>query len=75
KRLTMYQMEQFLPHLPHLKHFVFQAYATAEICDGYRWQLLTSSLITFNFKFHASLVLSEQTLDSFRSTFWLEEKR
>ncbi|CAF4672248.1 unnamed protein product [Rotaria sp. Silwood1] len=48
----------------------------ADLTDGQRWQALTNSLVTFYFKFdiHICINFIEQILDSFRTSFWLEEK-
>ena len=68
--------EQFLSRLPYLKHLELKAYAFEnDIADGYQWQILAISLITFNFKFNVSLTDISDTLNSFCTSFWLEEKR
>lgn len=66
-------MEQFLPNFPHLKYLELNLSGTNDLIDGNRWQLLTSSIITFNFKFNVDSNFS--SLDSFRTSFWREEKR
>jgi hypothetical protein len=71
----MNKMEQLLLNLPRLKHLELQITISDDIADGHRWQILASSLITFNFKFNASYFHVKRTLDSFRTPFWLEEKR
>jgi hypothetical protein len=68
----MNQMEQFLPNLPHLKHLELILRGTKDLSDGYRWQKLTNSLITFNFKFGVDSNLL--SIESFRTSFWREEK-
>ena len=68
----MKQMEQFLPNLLHLKHLELVLRGTADLIDGYRWETLTRTLTTFNFKFEVDSNLLP--LDSFRTSFWLVEK-
>ena len=70
--VSMKQMEQFLPNLPHLKHLELILRGTTDLIDGYRWQTLTCSLTTFNFKFEVESNLP--SIDSFRTSFWSIEK-
>jgi hypothetical protein len=69
----MNQIEHILPNLSRLKHLQIQVEAPCDLDDGNRWQILTYSLITFNFKFRINYGY-HSTLDSFRTSFWLEEK-
>jgi len=72
----MNQMEQFLSKLPHLRHLELNSDGMLDLSDGYRWQLLSSSLITFNFKFNINFdPFGNPILDSFRTSFWLKEKQ
>jgi hypothetical protein len=71
----MNDMERFLSELPYLKHLELKSNALSDIANGYQWQNLTTSLITFHFKFNLSLTNIDVTLYSFRTPFWLEEKR
>ena len=68
-------MEQFLLSLPHLKHLELKGTLYQHMSNEYEWELLTDSLITFNFKFNILHFDIERTLDSFRTPFWLKEKR
>ncbi len=61
--------------MPQLQHLTLKAHARNDVADGYLWQILASSLITFNFKFHFLNIDTNEILDSFRTPFWLEEKR
>ncbi|CAF4832592.1 unnamed protein product [Rotaria sp. Silwood1] len=72
KFLSMNFMEQFLPKLFQLKHFEFQVDNGDDFDNGQRWEKLTKSLITFNFKFKIRYLF--ESLNSFRTSFWLEEK-
>ncbi|CAF0737185.1 unnamed protein product [Rotaria sordida] len=46
-----------------------------DIIDGHQWKYSVSHLQTFDFRFCLSHKSSEQILDSFRSSFWLEQKQ
>ncbi|CAF0984471.1 unnamed protein product [Rotaria magnacalcarata] len=48
---------------------------TKDIIDGNQWKYLVSHLQTFNFRFCLAERLDKQILDSFRSSFWLEQKK
>ncbi|CAF1028509.1 unnamed protein product [Rotaria sordida] len=65
------------PQLKSLDHLELHLRGYTDLADGQRWQTLTNSLITFNFKFniHICFDFIEQVLDSFRTLFWLEEKQ
>jgi hypothetical protein len=67
-------MEQLISNLPSLKYLELHTSGYPDLADGQQWQILTSRLITFNFKFDVSLSSDSQNLDSFRSSFWLNEK-
>jgi hypothetical protein len=71
----MSEMEQLLSQLPCLKYLELKARAKDDIANGYQWEVLTNSLITFNFKFSVSSVDISSHLSSFCTPFWLEEKR
>ncbi|CAF3674161.1 unnamed protein product [Rotaria sordida] len=45
-----------------------------DIADGNFWQVLVRSLKTFSFQFYVSHIDIQKTLDSFSTSFWLEEK-
>jgi hypothetical protein len=68
-------MGRLLSSLPRLKHLELDVSGDADLVDGQRWQTLTSGLLTFNFMFRHLPMLESPDLDSFRSPFWLEEKR
>ncbi|CAF4474520.1 unnamed protein product [Rotaria sp. Silwood2] len=46
-----------------------------DIIDGNQWKYLVSHLQTFDFHFCLADRLNKQILDSFRSSFWLTQKR
>jgi hypothetical protein len=71
----MSQMECFLSNFPYLKYVKLALKGDNDLGDGNRWQILSSSLTTFSFKFHVELTSVDETLQSFRTLFWLEEKR
>jgi hypothetical protein len=70
----MSETERVLLELPRLKHLELRARAVSDIANGNRWQVLTSSLITFHFKFNVSLLNLDHFLLSFFTPFWVEEK-
>jgi hypothetical protein len=68
-------MQQLLSQFPHLKYLELKASVLIDLADGYEWQILAMSLITFYFKFNVSYLHGDDILNSFRTPFWLEEKR
>jgi hypothetical protein len=46
-----------------------------DIIDGNQWKYSVSHLQRFDFRFYLSQIPSKQILDSFRTPFWLEQKR
>ncbi|CAF3031780.1 unnamed protein product [Rotaria sp. Silwood2] len=72
--VSMKNMEQLLGNLPSLKYLELHANGHDDLVDGQRWQMITSRLIMFNFYFSIPKDLESQDLDSFRSSFWLNEK-
>jgi hypothetical protein len=71
----MNEMKQLLLQLPRLQHLELKGRLRKDVADGYQWEVLTHSLITFNFKFTVSHVDPIRTRSSFCTPFWLEEKR
>jgi hypothetical protein len=63
-----------LSNLPRLKHLKLVASCHNDVINGQRLQIKTKCLVTFTFKFILSISLDSQDLDSFRTSFWLEEK-
>jgi len=72
--VSMDQMEQFLSNLPYLKYLELIAHCPNDFINGQRWEMLTKSLKTFNFKFYLPFDVKSDDLDSFRTSYWLEEK-
>jgi hypothetical protein len=73
--VSMNALEQMMSNLPRLQHLELIVDCINDVVDGNRWQIKTKYLVTFKFMFHLSNELESQGLDSFRSSFWLEEKR
>ncbi|CAF4160077.1 unnamed protein product, partial [Adineta steineri] len=73
--VSMNEMESFLLNLPYLKHLKLELEGDNDLANGHRWQMLTGDFITFAFKFHVEVGSVNETLQSFRTLFWLEEKR
>jgi len=71
----MAQMEQFLSKMPHLKHLKIKGKGNMDLVDGLKWQPVVSHLTTFNFDFNILSQIDNDHLDTFRSAFWLVEKR
>jgi hypothetical protein len=75
----MADLEDFLCKLPYLKYLELQITGDLfDFCDGRRWSSITKHLITFDFNFtteNAVINCPNLLIDSFRSLFWLEEKR
>jgi hypothetical protein len=72
----MAQMEQFLSKISHLKHLKIKDNWNRDLVDGLTWQSVVSHLTTFNFDFNIfSTQIDNDFLDTFRSPFWLVEKR
>jgi hypothetical protein len=70
----MNQIERLLSNLPCLTTFEFRAQVAPDLTDGQRWQMVAGHLRTLNFYLQVTLDHAEQILDSYRSSFWLEEK-
>ncbi|CAF1040550.1 unnamed protein product [Adineta steineri] len=70
----MDQMERFLPNLSHLKYLTLHIKGSVDLADGYRWQNLSKNFNIFSFKFKVNIENIEQMLNTFRTSFWLEEK-
>ncbi|CAF1607490.1 unnamed protein product [Adineta ricciae] len=69
---------QFLANFTNLMHFELKdvfGFADGSLIDGFRWQSIAQSFSTFSFKFKMKETLTERNLDSFRTRFWIEEKR
>jgi hypothetical protein len=72
----MVLIEEFLYKMPRLKHLELESRGNNDLIDGQRWESLISHLITFNFHFYLpSSIIDTNILNSFRSPFWLEQKR
>jgi len=71
----MNNIEHMISNLPHLKHLELVGNFNKDVVDGRRWQMKVHSLVTFKFMFSFLVQLESHDLDSFRSSFWLEEKR
>jgi hypothetical protein len=71
----MDDIERMLSNLPRLKYLELVANCNNDVVNGQRWQMKVKSLVTFKFMFYLSVQLQSQDLDSFRTSFWLEEKR
>jgi hypothetical protein len=67
-------MEYLLSNLPYLQHLQLELLGLQDLFDGDRWQIFTQNLITFNFKFNGHSNLHRNVLESYRTSYWIEEK-
>lgn len=67
-------MEQLIVQMPHLKHLQLKTNGRNNIFNGFRWRILTRSLITFKFEFRSKYMLTKNVLASFSTSFWIKEK-
>ncbi len=74
-QISMDQMKRFLPNLSCLTHLTMDAKGSTDLADDYRWETLSAGYVIFNFKFKFTVWNIQQMLDSFRTPFWLQEKR
>ncbi|CAF0725010.1 unnamed protein product [Adineta steineri] len=68
-------IERMMSNLPRLKHLTLTASCHNNVIDGHRLQIKMQHLITFNFRFNLFSHLESEDLNSFRTSFWLEEKQ
>jgi hypothetical protein len=72
--MSMNQMEQFLSNLPYLKYLELIVHCLTDFIDGQRWEILTKPLEKFYFKFYLPFDVKSDDLNSFQTSYWLEEK-
>ncbi|CAF3965173.1 unnamed protein product [Rotaria sp. Silwood1] len=68
------EIEKFLLNFPSLKHLELSTKIDNNFVTGHQLENLSKDLITLKFIFKITLDLIEETLDTFRTSFWLEEK-
>ncbi|CAM4983882.1 unnamed protein product [Rotaria socialis] len=68
-------MNQLMLNLPDLQHLELVTKGLLDMTDGQSWEEMTHSLLTFNFKISVCMDWIEDIVESFRTPFWLEEKR
>ncbi|UJR29523.1 hypothetical protein I4U23_010740 [Adineta vaga] len=71
-------ISQFLPKLINLKHFEIDVQNASHVPNGQQWEVLVSHLFIFDFRFtiyEKATNIYEKQFQSFRSSFWLEQKR
>ncbi|CAF1332468.1 unnamed protein product, partial [Rotaria sordida] len=72
---SMNEIEKFLLNFPCLKHLELSTRIHDNFVTGHQLEILSKDLITLKFIFKITLLHSiEETLDTFRTSFWLEEK-
>ena len=73
--------ERCVNKLDHLKRLTIEASGTLDLLDGQRWEefLVRTGLVRFHFRFRYKSFDEDQSsssfLESFRSPFWVEQKR
>jgi hypothetical protein len=76
-RISLTDIEEFLIRLANLKHLELQIKGNLnDLYNGERCSTITKKLITFDFDFKSEtniLISSQILIDSFCSSFWLEE--
>ena len=73
--MSMETVEQILAQLPYLKEFELITVGTMDLTNGHRWERLVKDFRRFNFRFWIHDLQITDVFDTFRSHFWLEEKR
>ena len=71
----MDDIEQMMANVPELQHLELHASCNKHLVNGERWRMQVKNLVTFNFKLFLLDELVSEDLDSFRTSFWVEEKR
>ncbi|CAF4338788.1 unnamed protein product [Rotaria sp. Silwood2] len=71
----MNDVEAMLSKLRHLRHLELSAVGSADLANAYRWEILSKCFVTLKFCFEIQLNSIPETLDSFRTQYWLIEKR
>ncbi|CAF3365376.1 unnamed protein product [Rotaria sp. Silwood2] len=70
----MNDMKILLSKCSRLKHFELHITSKNRCFDGDQWEILTRSLLTFNFMIYVNRFWIDQYSHEFRSPFWLEKK-
>lgn len=74
--MSMEDAEKILAQSPYLKEFELKTIGTMDLANGHRWERLVKDFRRFNFQFFIGKCISiEDIFDTFRTHFWLEEKR
>ncbi|CAM4847902.1 unnamed protein product, partial [Rotaria magnacalcarata] len=73
--VSLREMNQLMLNLPDLQHFELVTKGLLDMTDGQSWEKMTRSLLTFNFNISAYMDWIEDIIQSFRTSFWLEEKQ
>jgi hypothetical protein len=68
-------MEYLLSNLTYLQHLQLELLGSQDLFDGDRWQIFTQNLISFNFKFNGYYNLNRNVLESYRTSYRIEEKQ
>lgn len=76
--ISLYYLADFLTRFRNLRHLELQIIGDLlDLCDGYRWAIISKDYQTFDFNFTAentTILCPHLLIDTFRWTFWLETK-
>ncbi|CAF3282189.1 unnamed protein product, partial [Rotaria sp. Silwood2] len=73
--VSMDEIEKFLNNFSHLKHLELHTKCYADVVNGHRWKIVAKDLITLKFIFNIEVDSIEEILDTFRTSFWLNDKQ
>jgi hypothetical protein len=73
-QVRMNEIKKFLNNFPRLKHLDLRTRCHIDVTNGYAWELIAKDLLTFKFIFSIQLYSIVTILNTFRTSFWLEEK-
>lgn len=68
-------MNQLMFNLCNLEHFEIVTEGLLNMTDAHDWEKITRSLTTFNFKIMVTIFWTEDIMNSFRTPYWLHEKK
>jgi hypothetical protein len=71
----MDEIAKFLKNFSCLKHLELRTKCHADLINGHEWKFLAKHLIKLKFLFTIQLHSIEEILDTYRTSFWLEQKR
>lgn len=64
-----------MSNLPRLRHLTLFSSCDKDVVNGHHWERIVRNLLTFTFKFSTYQEIESEQLNSFRTSFWLDQKR